>query len=194
MISSHVLGESGFWFSYTPKLAFGQCFKCPHESNNNCIFFILFWNSIFSNCWQYISPVATLAHHRHIGSIGTFISLVATSDFIIQPVATCREGGFSFSAPCRLTFVAKAGGSFLVRARLWIFLQFLQHFYEHWFFHLLLHRNLEFSQYLLFQNFAGFATWYCSFVREQSQRVLAKHPISNVLAEQRFTAAFLIRW
>ena len=79
-------------------------------------------------------------------------------------------------------------------AAVWIFLQFLQHFYEHWFFHLLLHRNLEFSQYLLFQNFAGFATWYCSFVREQSQRVLAKHPISNVLAEQRFTAAFLIRW
>ena len=79
-------------------------------------------------------------------------------------------------------------------ARLWIFLQFLQHFYEHWFFHLLLHRNLEFSQHLLLQNFTGFATWYCSFVREQSQWVLAKHPISNVLAEQRFTAAFLIRW
>ena len=155
---------------------FGQCFKCTHESNNNCIFFILFKNSIFSKCRQYIS-------------------LVATSDFIIQRVATCREGGFSFSAPCcRLTFVAKAGGSFLVRARLWIFLQFLQHFYEHWFFHLLLHRNLEFSQHLLFQNFAGFATWYCSFVREQSLWVLAKHPISNVLAEQRFTAAFLIRW
>ena len=155
---------------------FGQYFKCTHESNGNCIFFILFKNSIFSKCRQYIS-------------------LVATSDFIIQWVATCREGGFSFSAPyCRLTFVAKAGGSFSVRSKVVNIPPILQHFYELWFFHLLLHRNLEFSQHLLFQNFAGFATWYCSFVREQSQWVLAKHPISNVLAEQRFTAAFLIRW